>query len=194
MNTKKIWAISIILGLMVAVFAYITIFSKGKATSAAVEAKVTQLDINKKTVNNGVKNPTIPPRDFKNPIVEVSKGERAVSIKVNSPEQGVSGYIESNSRVDVIAYESTKDDKTSKTYRSADLILENVKVLTSGKSSDSKDNALLYDTVTLEVTPEQGVLLSLASRDKDGFYLMLRNSKDEETGKSGIKQTREVIN
>ena len=131
-------------------------------------------------------------REFVNPIVDVSKGKRAISIKVNL-EQGVSGYIAPNSMVDVIAYETTKDDATKKEFKSAVLVLENVKVLTSGKSSDNKEAALKYETVTLEVTPEEGVVLSLASKDKDGFYLMLRNTEDTETGKAGLKQTREVI-
>ena len=96
--------------------------------------------------------------------------------------------------MDVIAYETTKDGQTGKQNRSAVLILEDVKVLTSGKASNSKDEALNYETVTLEVTPEQGVTLSLAAKDKDGFYLMLRNTGDTETGKAGLKQTREVIN
>ncbi len=48
-------------------------------------------------------------------------------------------------------------------------------------------------TVTLEVTPEEGVMLSLAAKDKDGFYFMLRNTKDSATGKLNYKQTREVI-
>jgi Flp pilus assembly protein CpaB len=132
-------------------------------------------------------------REFVNPIVDISKGKRAISIKIINPEQGVSGYITPNSIVDVIAYETMKDDATKKEYRSAVIVLENVKVLTSGKSSDTKETALLYETVTLEVTPEEGVVLSLASRDKDAFYLMLRNTEDTETGKAGLKQTREVI-
>lgn len=73
------------------------------------------------------------------------------------------------------------------------LVLENVKVLTSGKSADTKDAVLNYETVTLEVTVDEGVMLGLASKDKDGFYLMLRNPEDTETGKAGLKQTREVI-
>ncbi|MFP5112716.1 Flp pilus assembly protein CpaB [Bacillaceae bacterium C204] len=194
MNTKKIWIISLILGIAVAGIAYLTVFSKGTAstTSTSSGIEVSQEKEKKKAADEQAKKEKELEREFNNPIVEISKGKRAISLKVNL-EQGVSGYIAQKSMVDVIAYESTKDDKTGKEYRSAVLVLENVKVLTSGKSADSKEEALHYETVTLEVTPEEGVILGLASKDKDGFYLMLRNTDDTETGKAGLKQTREVI-
>ncbi|CAH2714466.1 hypothetical protein BACCIP111895_01629 [Neobacillus rhizosphaerae] len=199
MNTKKIWIISLILGLVVAGFAYITIFAKEKPSTPA-SATITENNAktkNKKSPEEIEKEKQAEKekalvREFINPIVDLSKGKRAISLRVNL-EQGVSGYIAPNSLVDVIAYETTKEDKTGKEYKSAVIVLEKVKVLTSGKSSDNKEAALLYETVTLEVTPEEGVMLGLASKDKDGFYLMLRNSDDKETGKAGLKQTREVI-
>jgi pilus assembly protein CpaB len=199
MNTKKIWIISVVLGLMVAGFVYLSLFSKEKTSTPASTAvsqdaqekkgQKSQEDIEKK--KQAEKEQALL-REFVNPIEDVSTGKRAISIKVEL-QHGVSGYIVPNSMVDVIAYETTKDDATKKEFKSAVLVLENVKVLTSGQSSDNKETALQYETVTLEVTPEQGVVLSLASKDKDGFYLMLRNSEDNETGKAGIKQTREVI-
>ncbi|MCL6570224.1 MAG: hypothetical protein K6T88_00890 [Bacillus sp. (in: Bacteria)] len=199
MNTKKIWMISLILGLTIAGFVYLTIFVKEKPSTPA-SAPITQdkgETKDKKSPEQIEKEKQAEKekaleRAFINPIVDVSKGKRAISLKIIL-EQGVSGYIAPNSMVDVIAYENTKDDKTGKKYKSAVLILENVKVLTSGKSSDTKESALLYETITLEVTPEEGVMLGLAAKDKDGFYLMLRNTEDKETGKVGIKQTREVI-
>jgi pilus assembly protein CpaB len=198
MNTKKIWIISLILGLTVAGFSYFTIFSKEKVTTAA-EGTVNQengkdedLDKNAEKAKS-VEKEKVLAREFTNSIVEVSKGKRAISIKILNLEQGVSGYVAPNSMVDVIAYETTKDDATKKEFKSAVLVLENIKVLTSGKSSNNKEEALNYESVTLEVTPEQGVMLGLASRDKDAFYLMLRNPEDTATGKAGLKQTREVI-
>ncbi|WML59147.1 Flp pilus assembly protein CpaB [Neobacillus sp. PS2-9] len=199
MNTKKIWMISLILGMTVACFAYFTILSKGNVTTAsgtetgqeqqqkATDQSNQQAEEKKKADEEKKKSE----REFKNYLVEVSKGKRAMSIKVDL-EQGVSGYIAQNSNVDVIAYETTKDAE-GKEFKSAVLVLENVKVLTSGKSSDNKEEALHYETVTLEVTPEEGIMLGLASKDKDGFYLMLRNTDDNESGKAGLKQTREVI-
>jgi pilus assembly protein CpaB len=200
MNTKKIWLISLILGLMVSGVVYISIFAKDN-TMAPASGSVSQ---NQNDTKDDVKSEEELEkekqvekekallREFANPMVDVSTGKRAISINVDIAP-GVSGYIAPNSMVDVIAYESTKDDATKKEFRSAVLVLENVKVLTSGKSSDPKESALNYETVTLEVSVEEGIVLSLASKDKDGFYLMLRNTEDTETGKAGLKQTREVI-
>jgi pilus assembly protein CpaB len=200
MNTKKIWIISLMLGLTVAGFVYLTMYAKDRAsTPSSVQASDEHAKTNDKKAEaqkekemQAEKEQALL-REFVNPIVDVSTGKRAISIKVLNLEQGASGYITPNSMVDVIAYETTKEEATKKEFKSAVLLLENVKVLTSGKSSDNKESSLLYETVTLEVTAEQGVVLSLASRDQDAFYIMLRNSEDTETGKAGLKQTREVI-
>lgn len=199
MNTKKIWIISLVLGLAVAVFVYLSIFTKEKPSipASAPASQEKQEDKDEKSAEEIEKEKQAEKekaleREFVNPIVDFSTGKRAISIRVNL-EAGVSGYIAPNSMVDIIAYETTKDDATKKEFKSAVLVLENVKVLTSGKSSDTKEASFNYETVTLEVTAEEGLLLSLASKDKDGFYLMLRNQDDTETGKAGLKQTREVI-
>ncbi|WP_066314422.1 Flp pilus assembly protein CpaB [Bacillus sp. FJAT-29814] len=199
MNTKKIWLISLILGLIVAGFLYVSIFSKesGSTPASTSVSQETNKDKSQKSAEEKEKEKQAEKekalvREFANPIVDVSTGRRAISIRVNL-EGGVSGYIAPNSMVDVIAYETTKDDAANKEFKSAVLVLENVKVLSSGQSSDTKEAALKYETVTLEVTTEEGVMLSLAAKDKDGFYLMLRNKDDKETGKAGIKHTREVI-
>ena len=73
------------------------------------------------------------------------------------------------------------------------MILEDVKVLSSGKSPDSPDDALRYETVTVEVTPEEGLQLGLTAKYKDGFHLMLRNDEDTSTGKKGLKETKEIL-
>ncbi|MED4204593.1 Flp pilus assembly protein CpaB [Neobacillus mesonae] len=199
MNTKKIWLVSLVLGLAVAGFVYISVFAKNNTSTpaSATASQETQEEKDIKAEEEAEKAKQAQKekalqRDFANPIVDVEKGKRAISIKVGL-ETGVSGYVAPNSMVDVVAYETTKDEKKDKKFLSAVLVLENVKVLSSGKSSDPKESALNYETVTLEVTPEQGVMLSLASRDKNGFYLMLRNSEDTKTGKEWYKQTREII-
>lgn len=198
-NTKKIWLISLILGLMVAGVVYGSILAKEKASTPASSqvSEESKEEKDQKSAEEIEKEKQAEKekalvREFTNPMVDVSTGKRAISIRVNL-EGGVSGYVAPNSMVDVIAYETTKDDATKKEFKSAVLVIENVKVLTSGQSSDNKEGALKYETVTLEVTPEQGVMLGLASKDKDGFHLMLRNNEDTETGKAGLKQTREVI-
>ncbi|MFP5105678.1 Flp pilus assembly protein CpaB [Neobacillus sp. C211] len=198
MNTKKIWIISFILGLTVAGIAYITLFTKENVSSAS-EGQVNQVSEDKKDNKSDKQSQEKKvtekekkvEREFKNPLEDISKGKRAISLKVNL-EESVSGYIAQDSLVDVIAYETTKD-AAGKEYKSAVVVLENMKVLSSGKSADNKEEALHYETVTLEVTPEEGVMLGLAAKDQDGFYLMLRNPEDTGSSKLGLKHTREVI-
>lgn len=189
MNVKKIWSLSIVFGLMAATVAYFAIFSDDKSTKASSEQKVEAAETTESSTDKEEK----VGREFTNPILEITKGKRAISLTAALAEGG-SGYIQPDSKVDVIAFETTKHGSTKKEYKSAVLVLENVKVLASGKSSNTSEEALLYETVTLEVTPEEGVMLSLAAKDKDGFYFMLRNAKDSATGKIHYKQTRELIN
>jgi pilus assembly protein CpaB len=193
MNTKKIWLWSVILGMMIALVAYFTFLPKQSASTApSVEAaEDVKTEVDENAGSQEEEEPSFN-RKIINPMADVSTGKRAVSIYVDLVP-GLSGYIQPESRVDVIAYEQTKDEKKKKEYKSAVLILENIKVLAAGKSVDTEAEALQYQTVTLEVTPEEGVMIGLASKDKDGFYLMLRNNEDIQTGKQGYKQTREVI-
>jgi pilus assembly protein CpaB len=191
MTTKKIWLWSLVLGMMVALFVYITLLPQKPAFTASGTEKAKNETV-VKAAEEEKEGAPIPNREFNNPIVEIPEGKRAVSITVDLVP-GVSGYVEPESKVDVITYETTKDEKTKKKYKSAVLILENIRVLASGKSVDTDAEALQYQSVTLEVTPEQGVVVGLAAKDKDGFYLLLRNSEDEGTGKQGYKETREII-
>lgn len=200
MNTKRIWMMSLILGIMVAVIAYVTLFAGNTATPTSSDADVGQREMDGDQTDDGTASEEevgeIPIREKANPIAEITEGKRAVSILV-ATVPGVSGYVEPNSMVDVVAYETTKETPEGATkekeFKAAVLILENVKVLASGKAPDTADEALRYEMVTLEVTPEEGVMLSLASKDKDGFYLMLRNEEDTATGKKGYAEKREVI-
>lgn len=190
MKTKRIWIWSLIFGIFTTLIVYVGVFSD--ITKASTEPEKVETKKTVETTKEEEKEESIKPREINNPIVEISEGNRAISLKV-ALEFGVSGYIEPGSYVDVIAFGSSKDDATKKEYRSAVLVLQNKKVLTSGKASDNEEEALHYETVTLEVTPQEGVMLSLASKDKDGFYLMLRNTEDHDTVAEPVQETREVI-
>jgi Flp pilus assembly protein CpaB len=185
MKSKKIWMLSLIFGISMAFVTYLALFSNQSEPTVAKSEKVEK---EKKVAKAAEKEE----RKIINPIVEVSKGKRAISLKTML-ETGVSGYIEPNSKVDIIAYETIVDEQTKKKYKSSVLVLQNIKVLTSGKASDNNEEALQFETVTVEVTPEQGLMLSLASKDKDGFYFMLRNTKDESVIEEMKRETREVI-
>jgi pilus assembly protein CpaB len=192
MKSKKIWVFSLIFGMLMAFVAYIALFSnQPDSTVAKLETeKLEKVENEKKVAKAAEKEKE--ERKIINPIIEVSKGKRAISLKTIL-ETGVSGYIEPNSKVDIIAYETIIDEQSKKKYKSSVLVLQNIKVLTSGKASDNNEEALHFETVTVEVTPEQGLMLSLASKDKDGFYFMLRNSKDESVIEEMKRETREVI-
>lgn len=190
MKTKQIWIGAVVFGLLATCIVYFAVFSKKEAASSQVKpVKENGTEVAKVKAAESENSK----REMSNPIVPVSEGKRAISLRVVL-ETGVSGYLEPNSKVDIIAYGTTIDKETKKEYRTAKLMLQNVKVLASGKSSDKKDEALKYETVTVEVTPQEGVQLSLAAKDKDGFYFMLRNAKDEGiVDAEGTKVTREVI-
>ncbi|PGS51938.1 RcpC/CpaB family pilus assembly protein [Bacillus sp. AFS041924] len=189
MNTKRIWIWSLLFGLMTATVLYIAVFSKA-ATPTTTKEKKPVVKTNIQTAKAAEKKAS--ERDIKNEMVPVSEGMRAISLKVGL-EQGISGYVEPNSKVDIIAYDTKIDQKTKKEFRSAILALQNIKVLASGKASDGNDESLNYETITVEVTPEEGVALSLAAKDKNGFYFMLRNVKDTATETKDVRVTREVV-
>ncbi|MGJ7919179.1 Flp pilus assembly protein CpaB [Neobacillus sp. LXY-4] len=186
MNTKKIWIMSLIFGVLMAFVAYIAIFS-GKAEKTASDGEIKKSEEVQNAQTAKAKETVT-----ENPMEKVSEGKRAISLKT-LPEAGISGYIERNAHVDVVAYETTVDENTKKKFKSSVLVLQNIKVLAIGKSSDTGQEALDYQTVTLEVTPDQGLMLSLASKDKDGFYFMLRNTKDKGEIEEMKRSTREVI-
>ncbi|WP_129689931.1 Flp pilus assembly protein CpaB [Gottfriedia acidiceleris] len=190
MNTKRIWIYSLIFGLLTALVLYIAVFSNTATPTTVKETKKPVVKANIQTAKATEKK--IQKREIKNEMIPVSEGKRAISLKVDL-EQGISGYVEPNSMVDIIAYETNIDQKTKKEFRSAILGFQNIKVLASGKASDSNDEALNYETITVEVTPEQGLELSLASKDKNGFYFMLRNVKDNKEETKDVRVTREVV-
>lgn len=192
MNTKRIWIWSLIFGLLTALVLYIAVFSNTSTPTSAKETKDPVAKTNIKTAKAAEKKKETPKRKIDNEMIPVSEGKRAISLKVGL-EQGISGYVEPNSKVDIIAYETNIDQKTKKEFRSAILALQNIKVLASGKAPDNDDERLNYETITVEVTPEEGVALSLASRDKNGFYFMLRNAKDNNTETKDVRVTREVV-
>jgi pilus assembly protein CpaB len=194
MKTRRIWVWSFIFGLSTALVAYIVLFSNENgvpSNSTRVQAE-TGVD-NKEHGTPETDKELTKEKKVNNPLIPVSEGKRAMSLRVAALDQGVSGYIEPNSHIDIIAYQSTIDEATKKELRTAKLMLQNIKVLSSGKATDLTEEAILYETITVEVTPEEGVMLSLASKDQDGFYFMLRSSEDKSVKTNAIQETREVL-
>jgi pilus assembly protein CpaB len=107
----------------------------------------------------------------------INEGMRGVSVKVDSVT-GVSGFITPNSRVDVIA--AGEADGTGDRERRSKVILQNVRVLATGKSIEQQDEKPVeVPTVTLLVSPQEAEKLTLATY-RDPVRLALRNYRDEQ--------------
>lgn len=105
----------------------------------------------------------------------VPEGLRGVTIKVDKAVEE-SGFIQPNSRVDVLASMDSKGGD-----RIAKVILQNVPVLAAGQTVETKDNRpVKITTVTLALTPEQAERLALA-QSLGRIMLATRNFGDDES-------------
>jgi pilus assembly protein CpaB len=89
------------------------------------------------------------------------KGYRAVGLNVNA-QTASGGFVLPNSHVDIVSV--ITEPKTNKT--SSKIILQNILVLAVDQLSSRPDDksAVVANTVTVEVTPEQAQRLALAQR------------------------------
>jgi pilus assembly protein CpaB len=115
----------------------------------------------------------------------IPEGMRGMSVRVDNVT-GVSGFITPNSRVDVIIAGTPEGEQ----QQMSKVVLQNVKVLATGKSIEQKDEKPVeVPTVTLLVSPEQAERLTLATRFEP-VRLALRNYRDEEVVKTAGVFTR----
>jgi pilus assembly protein CpaB len=105
----------------------------------------------------------------------LTPGMRAVAITV-STDTGAGGFILPNDRVDLLA--TVEVSETPKRYRSA-IILQNLRVLAMDQTfkEDKEQKVVIAKTATLEVTPEQAELISLAGANGT-LSLALRSLAD----------------
>jgi len=105
----------------------------------------------------------------------IPAGMRGMSVRVDTVT-GVSGFITPNSRVDVLIAGQPEGD----TDQRGKVVLQNVKVLATGKSIEQKDEKPVeVPTVTLLVSPDDAERLTLATR-YEPVRLALRNYRDED--------------
>jgi pilus assembly protein CpaB len=199
MNTKKIWITAIFAGLVAAVLVYSSVISSTTSSEREAEEALEQQAAEEAEQEEAME------RGLTNPIDEIEEGMRAISLYINRSEEGVSGYIEPQSRVDIIAFTKPEDaeeeDNEDEEMEpelwheelTAELLLQDVKVLAAGRAYDSDGDALRYEQVTVEVTPEDGVVLSLASKNRDGFYFMLRQEGDDSIVEEPVELTRPIM-
>src|SRR5437667_11113450 len=112
----------------------------------------------------------------------IPEGMRGMAVRVDSVT-GVSGFITPLSHVDVIIAGQPEGEQDQRSK----VILQNVKVLATGKSVEQKDDKPVeVPTVTLLVTPSDAERLTLATRT-DPVRLALRSFRDDEVvGTPGI--------
>jgi pilus assembly protein CpaB len=113
---------------------------------------------------------------------KVKKGLRAVTIPIDRVK-GVAGLIETGDRVDVIAIQAARGDGVPPAART---ILRGINVLAMGSTFSNANGASPapdagnVTTATLEVTPQQANLLSLA--DVNTILRLALRSPDEPVG------------
>jgi|GEM_PF-99729 len=107
----------------------------------------------------------------------VQMGMRAMAVRVTDVV-GVAGFVQPGLRVDVLVTGRPPRGQVPMTAT----VLQNIKVLSSGPAlmPDARGQAISYQSVTLEVTPEQAEILTLATNE-GRIQLVLRNSKDDST-------------
>jgi pilus assembly protein CpaB len=104
----------------------------------------------------------------------VSAGMRAVSVRSNDVA-GVAGFVLPGDRVDILFSRGTADNGQPVTQ----VLAENVKVLAIDQlSDDAADKPAVARTVTVEMTPDQAHIISLAQRVGDVSFT-LRHVADD---------------
>jgi pilus assembly protein CpaB len=107
----------------------------------------------------------------------LSPNRRAMTVKVDEAS-GVAGFLTPGNRVDVVV---TVDKGAYNKDPIAKLLFQNLKVLGTGQKLESRpgDKPQIVPTVTLEVTPEIGERLALASQE-GRISLVLRGQGDQQ--------------
>jgi pilus assembly protein CpaB len=186
-----VWAI--IFGILTSISFYMVIHEKKSQSKPAVSAQLKQQPVKKNSATVADQNSGL----------AIQPGKRAMSIPVNEYE-GVSGFIQAGSHVDVnVIVKAVSDHPDWDNNLSAHVLLQNIKVLATGvkkappNSSDNKakdnsantatpNNPDIYHEVVLEVTPAEGLALTLASK-KGTVYLTLRAPNDSlKVGHTGL--------
>lgn len=178
MNTKKIWISALIFGFIttgILYFAYFT--NRADSVPPPVEEPEVTEEIEVESEETEVAEE---PKEEPNTMIPITEGNRAMSLQV-SVVQGVSGFIQPGSYVDVIAILEAEEKEfqyAAGQHDAATLLLQNIKVLAIGHSADTIEDAKRYETVTLEVTPNEGLHLGFAARSQNQIYLTLRAEGD----------------
>jgi pilus assembly protein CpaB len=187
MKKRKIWLWAIVFGLIASIALYLSLFSKAveaetpteqttssppTETPALADTAMNELDSGEKKKEEKVEKPS------GQELLPFPNGKRAMSIPVDT-FQGVSGFVKPGAYIDIIYLIKPTDEEKAGQHDAATLLLQKVRVLGVGQAYDTPEQAVQYSTVTLEVSPTEGLAITLAM--KNGLYLMLRNPSDIST-------------
>ncbi|MCF6137283.1 Flp pilus assembly protein CpaB [Pseudalkalibacillus berkeleyi] len=184
MKTKQIWLTAIVFGLFAAGVLYFSIFKEAQPAATTVKDEQKQDEVKASEEKPKVNATTVTQQKL-----TISEGKRAISVDVKF-DQGVSGNITVGSYVDVVYVSSSlgeHPDAENSKKDEAKLLLQNIKVLAIGHAADSEQEAIRYQTVTFEVTPQQGLTLGFATRGE--LHLMLRTKGDQKIEKEKLTIT-----
>ncbi|MBB5173480.1 Flp pilus assembly protein CpaB [Texcoconibacillus texcoconensis] len=164
MTNKRVWLIASIFGLITAGILMIIFVDTNQQDSEIVEEEF-------------VVEEELTEEEEDLTALPIADGYRAISIAVSGTE-GVSGFIRSGDYVDVVSLLPSLEEEVP----ASQLLLQNIYVLSVGGPSNRgvEEDYVPYETVTLEVTPEQGATLALAAENAS-IVLMLRGEGDGET-------------
>ncbi|MBU9721318.1 MULTISPECIES: Flp pilus assembly protein CpaB [Bacillaceae] len=176
MNTKKIWMLAIIFGMIMSLFVYILAANPGDTNQTVNTTTIVEEAEAVSDVEHGH-------------TIEIESGKRAISISVTEV-QNVSGFVTPGSYVDVVAILPIPVSEIT----SSQILLQGIKVLAVGKTFNDEQYELnqLNEMVTLEVTPEQGTSLAFA-KEIGSITLMLRGEEDKEVSSNVQISLEELI-
>jgi pilus assembly protein CpaB len=117
----------------------------------------------------------------------MQKGKRAFALKVDAASQ-VGGFVLPHSRVDIVSIVRRNENETY-----SKIILQDILVLAVDTSSTRPDDkqAVIANTVTVQVTPQQAEVLSLA-QELGSLKLILRAYGDEEKVTTAGTRPKEI--
>ncbi|MCB1489879.1 MAG: Flp pilus assembly protein CpaB [Bauldia sp.] len=113
-------------------------------------------------------------------------GKRAVATKI-SADTSAGGFILPNDRVDVIMTRRDEQNPDAPGGYQTETVLNDVRVLAIDQTIEDVDGekVVVGQTATLELTPQQAEILTVAQQMSDMLTLSLRSIADTETGPIG---------
>lgn len=143
---------------------------------ASIEGKLSAYELKSgdMIMQSSIANPKIP--SFS---TQLKSGRRAITVAVDEINS-ISGMLEPNDKIDLLV---TIDQEGQKITQP---VLQNVNILATGqqahnaRNSTHQDEVKSYDTITLDISPEEAELI-ISARETGKLTALLRNPSDKQT-------------